>query len=90
MTFVHPLLLGGLALIGIPLLIHLMMRQKPKRLPFPAFRFLVQKHRSNQTRLRPKMTSQPETAEKRNGVYAHLRMDQGGQDQPCHGLYGLV
>ena len=28
------------------------MRQKPKRLPFPAFRFLVQKQRTNQTRLR--------------------------------------
>jgi Aerotolerance regulator N-terminal len=52
MTFVHPLLLGGLALVGIPVLIHLIMRQKPKRLPFPAFRFLVQKHRTNQTRLR--------------------------------------
>jgi hypothetical protein len=52
MTFVHPLLLGGLALVAIPLLIHLMMRPKPKRLPFPAFRFLLQKHRSNQTRLR--------------------------------------
>jgi hypothetical protein len=52
MTFVHPLLLGGLALVGIPVLIHLMMRQKPKRLPFPAFRFLLQKHRTNQTRLR--------------------------------------
>jgi hypothetical protein len=33
-------------------LIHLIMRQKPKRLPFPAFRFLLQKHRTNQTRLR--------------------------------------
>jgi hypothetical protein len=52
MTFVHPLLLGGLALVGIPVLIHLLMRQKPKRLPFPAFRFLLQKHRTNQTRLR--------------------------------------
>src|SRR5262249_53821905 len=52
MTFLHPLLLGGLALAGIPVLIHLMMRQKPKRLPFPAFRFLLQKHRTNQTRLR--------------------------------------
>src|SRR5206468_11239654 len=52
MTFVHPLLLGGLLLVGIPVLIHLIMRQKPKRLPFPAFRFLLQKHRTNQTRLR--------------------------------------
>jgi hypothetical protein len=52
MTFVYPLLLGGLALAGIPVLIHLIMQQKPKRLPFPAFRFLLQKHRTNQRRLR--------------------------------------
>src|SRR5207244_5587848 len=52
MSFVHPLLLGGLLLVGIPVLIHLIMQQKPKRLPFPAFRFLLQKHRTNQRRLR--------------------------------------
>src|SRR5262245_18281403 len=52
MTFVHPLLLGGLLLIGLPVLIHLIMQQKPKRLVFPAFRFLAQKVRTNQRRLR--------------------------------------
>src|SRR5437899_9351551 len=52
MTFVHPLLLAGLLLAGIPILLHLIMRQKPKRLPFPAFRFLLQKHRTNQRSLR--------------------------------------
>src|SRR6516162_68040 len=52
MSFVHPLLLGGLLLVGIPVLIHLIMQQKPKRLVFPAFRFLVQKQRTNQRRLR--------------------------------------
>ena len=52
MTFVHPLLLGGLLLVGLPVLIHLIMRQKPKRLPFPALRFLLERHRTNQTRLR--------------------------------------
>jgi hypothetical protein len=52
MTFIHPLLLGGLLLAGIPVLIHLIMRQKPKRLPFPAFQFLLQKHRTNQRSLR--------------------------------------
>src|SRR5438093_12106914 len=52
MTFVHPFLLGGLLLVGIPVLIHLIMQQKPKRLPFPAFRFLLQRHRTNQRRLR--------------------------------------
>ncbi len=52
MSFVHPLFLGGLLLIGIPVLIHLIMQQKPKHLLFPAFRFLAQKHRTNQRRLR--------------------------------------
>lgn len=52
MTLVHGYLLGGLVLLGIPILVHLIMRQKPKVLPFPAFRFLVQKRRTNQRRLR--------------------------------------
>ena len=52
MTFVHPLLLGGLLLVSIPVLIHLILQQKPKRLLFPAFRFLVQKHRTNLRQLR--------------------------------------
>jgi hypothetical protein len=52
MSFVYPLLLGGLVLAGILILIHLIMQQKPKRLPFPAFRFLLQKHRTNQRKLR--------------------------------------
>ena len=30
----------GAALVGLPILLHLIMRQEPKRLPFPAFRFL--------------------------------------------------
>src|SRR5438552_8546823 len=51
MTFVHPLLLGGLLLVGVPVLIHLIMRQKPKHLFFPAFRFLLQRHRTNQRKL---------------------------------------
>jgi hypothetical protein len=51
MTFVFPLLLGGLALMVIPVLLHLIMRQKPKHLPFPAIRFLLLQHRANQRRL---------------------------------------
>lgn len=51
MTFIYPLLLGGLVLAGIPVLLHLIMRQKPKHLLFPAFRFLVQRHRTNQRKL---------------------------------------
>jgi hypothetical protein len=51
MSFVHPLLLGGLLLAGLPVLVHLIMRQKPKHLPFPALRFLMQRHRTNQRKL---------------------------------------
>jgi hypothetical protein len=52
MTFIHGYLLGGLVLVGLPILIHLIMRQKPRRLQFPAFRFLRQQLRINQRRLR--------------------------------------
>ncbi|MFO0877827.1 MAG: BatA and WFA domain-containing protein [Gemmataceae bacterium] len=51
MTFLHAYLLGGLVLAGIPVLLHLLLRQKPRRLPFPAFRFLKARHRINQRRL---------------------------------------
>jgi hypothetical protein len=51
MTFVFPALLGGLAAAGIPVLLHLILRQKPKTLPFPAFRFLAPRSRSNTRRL---------------------------------------
>lgn len=52
MTVVFPILLGGLALAAIPVLLHLIMRQKPRRLSFPAFRFLVQRQRTNLRKLR--------------------------------------
>src|SRR5256714_11206735 len=52
MTFVFPALLGGLILIGIPVLLHLIMKQKPRHLLFPAFRCLLQRHRTNQRKLR--------------------------------------
>ena len=52
MTFVYPLLLGGLLLAGLPVLLHFITRQKPKTLPFPAFRFLMQKRRQSTRKLR--------------------------------------
>src|SRR4029077_7986980 len=52
MTFIFPALLGGILLVGIPVLLHLIMRQKPKHLLFPAFRFLLQRHRTNLRKLR--------------------------------------
>jgi hypothetical protein len=50
--FVHRYLLWGLLLTGVPLLVHLVMRQQPKRLAFPAFRFLKQRARINRRKLR--------------------------------------
>ncbi len=52
MTFIHPVLLTGLLLAGLPILLHLIMRQKPKQLPFPAFRFLARKATTNRRRMR--------------------------------------
>src|SRR5271166_3304314 len=51
MTFLHGYLLGGLLLVGVPILLHLIMRQKPRRLVFPAFRFLRQKLHTNRRKL---------------------------------------
>ena len=51
MTFIHGYLLGGLLLAGVPVLLHLILRQKPRRLPFPAFRFLKARQKINQRRL---------------------------------------
>src|SRR6516162_3546427 len=52
MTFIHPFLLAGLALVGIPIVLHLIMRQQPKHLIFPAFRFVQLRQRANQRKLR--------------------------------------
>ena len=47
-----PILITGAALVGLPVLLHLIMRQEPKRLPFPAFRFLKQRQQINQRKIR--------------------------------------
>jgi hypothetical protein len=52
MSFFHPLLLGGLVLAGLPVLIHLLMRQKPRRIVFPALRFLQQGRKQTTRKLR--------------------------------------
>jgi hypothetical protein len=52
MTFLHGYLLAGLLLVGVPVLLHLIMRQKPRHLSFPAFRFLRQRHLINRRKLR--------------------------------------
>lgn len=50
----HPILLVGAALVGLPILLHLILKQEPKRLPFPALRFLQQKRKVSQRKLRLK------------------------------------
>jgi hypothetical protein len=52
MSFIHGYLLAGLVLAGLPILVHLAMRQKPKQLFFPAFRFLKRRLHVNRRRLR--------------------------------------
>lgn len=51
MAMANPLLLGGLILVGIPILLHLVMRQQPKHLMFPAIRFIQQRRESNRRKL---------------------------------------
>ncbi len=52
LNFITPWLLAGAGLIVVPILIHLIMRQQPKPLLFPAFRFLRLRHRTNLQKLR--------------------------------------
>ncbi|MHB8863700.1 MAG: BatA domain-containing protein [Pirellulaceae bacterium] len=52
MAFVNLSLLLGTMLIGIPIVLHLVMRQKPKQLVFPAIRFIQKRHESNRRTLR--------------------------------------
>ncbi len=52
MTFVNIAFLSGAGLIVIPIILHLLMRQRPKLLEFPALRFIQKRHDSNQRRLR--------------------------------------
>jgi hypothetical protein len=52
MAFFHPALLAGLALTIIPIVLHLMLRAKPKKLLFPALRLIQSRSRKNVQRLR--------------------------------------
>jgi hypothetical protein len=52
MDFIHPgLLLGGL-FAAVPVVLHLMMRQRPKLMEFPALRFVKARQASNRRTLR--------------------------------------
>ena len=52
MTFVNPWLLAGASLVAIPIVLHLIMRRKPRHLEFPALRFVQERHDVNRRRLR--------------------------------------
>ena len=51
MDFVNPAILAGAGLAAIPVVLHLIMRQQPRLLEFPALRFLQVRQQANQRRL---------------------------------------
>ncbi len=52
LSFLTPWLLAGSALVALPIIVHLIMRKQPKHLLFPAFRFLLLRHKTNLRKLR--------------------------------------
>ncbi|NLX98185.1 MAG: hypothetical protein GXY83_18655 [Rhodopirellula sp.] len=50
-TFVYPALLWGLALVGIPVLIHLINMMRHRRVPWAAMEFLLASQKKNRTRV---------------------------------------
>ncbi len=51
MAFVNASLLFGTLLVGVPILLHLVMRQQPKQLIFPALRFIKMRRETNRRTL---------------------------------------
>jgi len=54
LTFLFPAVLGGLAAAAAPVAIHLIMRTRPRRVTFPALRFVRKTHQANLKMLRLK------------------------------------
>lgn len=52
MSFVNAALLLGMGMIAVPIILHLVMRRKPRHFEFPALRFVRQQRDRNQRRLR--------------------------------------
>ncbi|MBN2217837.1 MAG: BatA domain-containing protein [Pirellulales bacterium] len=52
MIFVNPLLLAGAALVVVPIVLHLVMRRKPRHFEFPALQLVRQRHETNRRRIR--------------------------------------
>ncbi len=51
MTLINPALLFGLMLATVPVILHMVMRAKPKRIEFPALRLLKARRPSNSRRM---------------------------------------
>lgn len=52
MTFLHLAFLGGALAIVVPIALHLLMRQQPKHLEFPALRFIKLRQSANRRQMR--------------------------------------
>ncbi len=52
LEFVNPMLLLGVAAAAVPIVLHLIMRQQPRWLEFPALRFVKLKQEANRRRLK--------------------------------------
>ena len=48
----NAILIAGAAVVGLPILLHFIMKQEPTRLPFPAMRFLKRRQKVNQRKIR--------------------------------------
>ena len=51
MSLINQALLFGLAFAAIPLVLHLMMKSKPKKVLFPALRLIQMRKKTNTRRL---------------------------------------
>jgi hypothetical protein len=52
MSLLNPALIYGLALVAVPVVLHLLLKQKPKKLLFPALRLIQKRHLQNSRRFR--------------------------------------
>ena len=52
MTLLNPMILYGLGFVLVPVILHFLLRQKPKLLAFPALRLIEQRRRQNVRRFR--------------------------------------
>jgi hypothetical protein len=52
MALINASLLAGVVLAGLPVLLHLIMRAKPKRIEFPALQLLITRQTSNSRRMK--------------------------------------